>query len=130
MGIPSLSELPPGPCRVEISLFDEFGNLLLPAVQKTLTAGRSTHIDLNGDDVVTRDLARREIRPSVRLLPNTIGDRPGPCRATVELYDNQSGRTLVTFGLDKPGEASGFNPQPESRRTWDKWPSLLARSPD
>ena len=116
--LPSLDELPPGPCRVEISLFDESGNLLLPAVEKTLTAGRSIHLDLNGDDVVTRDLARREIRPSVRLLPNTTSDRagllpPGPCRATVELFDNQTGRTLATLGPEKPGEAVGFNPQPE-----------------
>ncbi len=116
--LPALNEFPPGPCRVEIALYDELGNLLLPAVEKTLTAGRSTHIDLNGDDVLTRDLMRREVRPSVRLLSNTTRDGagllpPGPCRATVELFDNQTGRTLVTLGPDKPGEAAGFNPQPE-----------------
>lgn len=117
--------LPPGPCKVEILFLDGAGTELLPAVQTTLKAGESTSFDLNGADI-TRGvtgvdstnavvLSRMEVHPVIRIIPNA-GDRgipPGPCVSTIELIDNQTGRTFLTSGPQKPGSIFEFNPQPD-----------------
>ncbi len=118
---------PPDPCRVEVTFVDAAGTELLPAVQTTLTPGQSTSVDLNGaallgsvtnTDSFTADSIsiplRTEVRPMIRIIPNaTTRLPPGPCVSTIELIDNQTGKTLLTSGPQNPGTNFEFNPQPD-----------------
>lgn len=120
-------ELPPGPCRVELTFVDSTGAELLPAVQTTLAPGESTSVDLNGADLFTGVtgidsvgvLSRVEVRPMIRILSNPATNAraglvpPGPCVSTIEFIDNQTGRTFLTSGPQKPGAIFEFNPQPD-----------------
>ncbi len=114
--------IPPGPCRVELEFLDSSGNVLLPAVQFTIKAGESAHYDLDGDNVIppgiTAGPSRMEVRPVVLVLPNptAVGIAalpPGPCVSSIEIFDNATGKTLVTSGPQNPGDIVGFNPQPD-----------------
>ncbi|HVY70321.1 MAG TPA: hypothetical protein VHH73_10365 [Verrucomicrobiae bacterium] len=118
VGLPGDRATPPDPCRVEVSFFDNAGNLLVPAVQKILASGVSAHFDLDGNNVVTRDLLHRGVRPVVHIIAAAtaaanVALPPGPCVTSVELIDKQSGRTLISASPEKPGEINGFNPQPD-----------------
>jgi hypothetical protein len=124
--LPSASLLAP-PCRVELVFLDSTGAPLLPAVQKTLEAGQSAHFDLDGDALFTNGagdvLLRAEVRPVVRVLPNPtdVGSAfvpPDPCVSSIELFDNATGKTRVSAGLQNPGVIRGFNPQPDPPRVF------------
>jgi hypothetical protein len=118
---------PPDPYRVEITFVDAAGAELLPAVQTTLAPGQSTSVDLNGatllgsvtsTDSFTTDSTsltlREEVRPVVRIIPTTTNRLPpDPCISTIELIDNQTGKTLLTSGPQNPGVIYEFNPQPD-----------------
>jgi len=119
--LPSATLLAP-PCRVELVFLDSTGAPLLPAVQKTLEAGQSAHFDLDGDALFTPGtgdvLLRAEVRPVVRVLsnPTAVGSvflPPDPCVSSIELFDNATGKTRVSAGLQNPGVIRGFNPQPD-----------------
>jgi hypothetical protein len=124
--LPFATLLPP-PCRVELTFLDSTGNPLLPPVQRTLEAGQSAHFDLNGDALFTPgtgDILRRaEVRPVVRVLSNptdvgTVFLAPEPCVSSIELFDNATGKTRVSAGLQNPGVIRGFNPQPDPPRVF------------
>ena len=86
------------PCRVELGFVDSDGNDVIPAVQRTLEAGHTTFILINGDDVAPRE-GRIEIRPVVRVL-DCQGDRGNHqinFAASLELVDHASARTLVVY---------------------------------
>ena len=112
---PGVGGVPPGPCRAEVGFADAAGRPLTAPVRLTLRGGGSTHLDLGGDQLLppgsptTVDLPatlRVQVRPVV-LLP------PGPCRSSIEIFDNATGKTLVSSGPQNPGTAVGFNPQPD-----------------
>src|SRR5580692_10111598 len=118
---------PPDPCRVEVTFVNATGTELLPDVQTPLTPGQSTSINRNGaallgsvtgTDSFTADSVslplRTEVRPIIRIVPDaTTRLPPGPCVSTVELIDNQTGKTLLTSGPQNPGTIYEFNPQPD-----------------
>jgi hypothetical protein len=88
----------PSPCPVELGFVDSDGNDVIPAVQRTLEAGHTTFIFINGDDVAPRD-GRINLRPVVRVL-DCQGDRGGHqinFAASLELVDHASARTLVVY---------------------------------
>jgi hypothetical protein len=80
-----------------------------------LQAGHSAFLDLNADlfsappstnaDVASGPL-RLQLRPFVRVLvaPPEPDKQipPGPCRATMEVFDNTSGRTSIFAGFEPP----------------------------
>jgi hypothetical protein len=105
---------------VELEFLDSLGNVLLPAVQFTLKAGQSAHYDLDGDKLIPLGTvpSRTEVRPVVLILPSptAVGIAtvlPRPCVSSIEIFDNASGKTLVTSGPQNPGDIAGFNPQPD-----------------
>ena len=86
-----------------------------------LQAGESAFLDLNADVFappstnadVAPGPARLQLRPFVRVLvappdPSRNGIPPDPCRATMEVFDNTSGRTSIF---------AGFNPPPDPDRS-------------
>ena len=114
-------QIPPDPCRVALSFRDAAGRPFTNSdgqvVRRTveLQAGQSAFIDLNADmyggpstnDAVTP--ARLQLRPFVRVLqePHDRQVPPDPCRATMEVFDNASGRTSIFaehagIDLDRP----------------------------
>jgi len=89
-------DVPPGPCKVDLSFMDGEGNLLLPAVQRTLEIGHAIFVDLNRD-LLDRPGNRLEIRVMVNVICST--DRGGIVAVpTLEVFDNITGKT--TFALN------------------------------
>ena len=103
-------DAPPGPCRVLLSFRDANGRPFTGSNGQAigqvveLQGGQSAFLDLNGDlfagGVSTNGgPARLQLRPFVRVLaaPPDPGKQypPGPCRATMEVFDNTSGRTSI-----------------------------------
>ena len=115
--LPPIRGFPPGPCRVELTIFDGAGNLLLPAVRTTLAPGVSTHLDLRGDDVTNSDHPRQEVRPVFRFLDDSAAGNdsafpPGPCVSSIEIIDNLTGKPVLTAGPQNAGLTHGSNPEP------------------
>jgi hypothetical protein len=125
LAIAADGQLPPDPCRVVLTFrdpngrpfTDEKGNVIRRAIE--LQAGQSAFLDLNGDMFAgpgttgdTKGPVRLQLRPFVRVLSepsdSTSQIPPDPCRATMEVFDNASGRTSLF--------SAGFTP-PDSNRT-------------
>ena len=117
LNAPGDPEIPPGPCRVLLSFrdangqpfTDSNGQVIRQVVE--LQGGQSAFLDLNGDlfagGVSTNGgPARLQLRPFVRVLATPPDpDKqfpPGPCRATMEVFDNASGRTSVFANFHPP----------------------------
>lgn len=117
--------VPPRPCVVELAFRDSSGELVLPAVQDTLQAGKSAHYDLNSDVLFPPSVAanlpavqRAEIRPVVLVLSSPtatgIAAYPSrPCVSTIEILDNTTGKTLLSSSPQNSLPAVQLNPQPE-----------------
>ena len=118
----SEKQFPPDPCRVVLSFRNAsgqpFNNTLSDsflARTVTLQPGESAFLDLDGDQYappstnadVAPGPARMQLRPFVRVVsaPNGHDYPPDPCRTTMEVFDNTSGRTSL-FALGTPN----FNP--------------------
>jgi len=104
--------VPPGPCRVLLSFRDANGQPFTDSKGQfisqlfELQAGQSAFLDLDGDifagGVSTNGgPARLQLRPVVRVLS---AYPPGPCRATMEVFDNTSGRTSIFANFEPPGD--------------------------
>jgi hypothetical protein len=117
---PETNGVPPGPCRVLLSFRNAdgqpFTNNNGQPIQRVveLPGGQSAFLDLNADlfsapstnaDVAPGP-ARLQLRPFVRVLvaPPEPDKQlpPGPCRATMEVFDNTSGRTSIFAGFQPP----------------------------
>jgi len=104
-------QLPPDPCRVVLSFRDAAGHPFRNSDgqvirrEVSLQSGQSDFLDLNGvmfgGPSTNADTSMRvQLRPFVRVLtappePDRGGLPPDPCRATMEVFDNASGRTSI-----------------------------------
>jgi len=110
-------DVPPGPCRVLLSFRDANGQPFTDGNGQVigqvveLQGGQSAFLDLNGDLVAggistNGGPARLQLRPFVRVLvaPPDPDKQipPGPCRATMEVFDNTSGRTSIFANFQPP----------------------------
>ena len=92
------SAIPP-PCRATLQFLDDQGNLLANQHVR-VEAGNAVFLDLAASFPSTNgvgdDLAppRAEIRAAIET-PD--GELPPPCKATLEIFDNASGRTSVFY---------------------------------
>jgi len=111
---PGDPEAPPGPCRVQLSFRDANGQPFTDSNGQVirqmfeLQGGQSAFLDLNGDvfagGVSTNGgPSRLQLRPVVGVLSAPLYP-PGPCRATMEVFDNASGRTSIFAGFEPPGD--------------------------
>jgi hypothetical protein len=116
-------QYPPDPCRVVLTFrdangrpfTDAKGNVIRRAVE--LQAGQSAFLDLNGDVFAgptgdTTGSVRLQLRPFVRVVSEPAASSgqipPDPCRATMEVFDNTSGRTsLFSAGFTPPDPNGG-----------------------
>jgi len=92
------SDIPP-PCRASLQFFDDQGNLLVDR-RVRVEAGNAAFLDLapsfpptNGVGDVLVPL-RAEIRAAI---DTPDGELPPPCKATLEIFDNASGRTSILY---------------------------------
>ncbi len=98
LGIPTATGLPPGPCRAHLKFFDGDGNLLASR-PVDLKPGEAAFLDfvpsfvppVNGTDLAP---LRAEIRGAVRPDDDLLAP---PCKATVEIFDNATGRTSILY---------------------------------
>jgi hypothetical protein len=108
------SEVSPGPCRVQLAFLDADGRVIvtrsgaLAQVTLTLVSGRAASLDLNADDLLI-DGMRTEIRGVAQVTSRLVA--PGPCRLTLEIVDNITGRT----DLIMPAALRTREPVAESR---------------
>jgi hypothetical protein len=94
------------PCRARLRLLDAAGNVLTH-MRAEVGAGHSTWLDYSpapaptniGDAVVP---LRAEIRASVSFDDNELAP---PCRVTLELFENATGRTTVLYAPPCRGAA-------------------------
>jgi hypothetical protein len=108
-----------GACSVVLSFRNAQGDVVTNSdgqpIRRTveLRAGATAFLDLNGDQFGsggdTNLPSRFQLRPFVRVLSNPPDpDRqspPDPCRATMEVFDNATGRTsLFAPALSNPPE--------------------------
>jgi len=90
---PGTTLLPPDPCRVTLVFFGQDGRILAHSTE-VLQPGAATFLDFALP--ATINSIRTEVRADVtveslstRLVP------PDPCRATLEVFDNDTGRTTA-----------------------------------
>jgi hypothetical protein len=95
---PGPPDVPPDPCRADLQFLDGDGNVVTSRLVR-LEAGHAAFLDLSptfvpvntvGDAVAP---SRAEIRANVNL--GVAGLPPGPCRATLEIFDNTTAQTTV-----------------------------------
>jgi len=90
---------PPGPCRVLIALLNGDGDVIQRG-DFVLKPGVSGFIDWSSE-WIPKDLNRMEIRAEVLVVQEIPAGRggnqipPGPCRATFEVFDTETGRTQL-----------------------------------
>jgi hypothetical protein len=92
----NLSAFPPTPCIASVSFNDaSTGQALAPAMPVNLSPGQSTSVDLNAKTLFLRFGQRIEVVPQVVLMPPITTGPPltVACQATVEVFDNRTGRT-------------------------------------
>ncbi len=114
---PGAATIPPGPCRAELQFFDGDGNVVASRLVR-LEAGHAAFLDFTPTfvPVNTGDVAaplRAEIRANVEL--GVAGLPPGPCRATLEIFDNATARTTIFVASGPracPASAPGVPPGP------------------
>ena len=97
------NQFPPGTvCWIIINYFAADGTLLTSPFRGVLDIGKTIFVDLNRNS-----LKAPANRVPFRVVVSVIGNPslvPDPCadvRATVEIYDNLSGRTMVLIGDPK-----------------------------
>src|SRR5215831_2842281 len=110
-------DAPPGPCRMLLSFRDANGQPFTDSNGQEigqvveLQGGQSAFLDLNGDifagGISTNGgPARLQLRPLVGVLVSPPDPEkqypPGPCRASMEVFDNASGRTSVFANFEPP----------------------------
>lgn len=113
-------QLPPGPCRVEVSFVDEAGKEVQPPTVHTLWPGQAGNEIFTPTRTVpnpelraaapTIDDFRHQLRAIVNPLDSTLP--PGPCRgllATVQVDNQQGGAPTLTLSPRDAasGQASG-----------------------
>jgi len=94
------NEFPAGTvCGIIINYFAADGTLLRSPFQGVLDIGKTIFVDLNRNSLKAPD-NRVPFRVVVSVLgnPNLVPDPCQDVRATVEIYDNLSGRTMVFIG--------------------------------
>ena len=107
INVADVSDVPPGPCRqVEMGFFDVHGNFLRRSSQ-CVSAGQAVSFDLNGASVES-STTRRAIRAAIRLDP------PGDSNAvnivaTVEVFDNETGKTSFLVPVAAPSAPGDFS---------------------
>lgn len=89
--------VPPGPCRGRLSIFDADGNELAGR-HVNVQAGHATFLDYAASFVPTNGASlRAEVLPAVSTDAGLLAP---PCRVSVEIFDNITGRTQI--GLYAP----------------------------
>jgi len=94
LGIPTATGIPPGPCRAHLKFFDGDGNVLASQPVE-LKPGQAAFLDFAAGFAPPVNGAgplRAEIRGAIVPID---GDYAPPCKATVEIFDNATGRSSI-----------------------------------
>ncbi len=98
VGDPNL--FPPGTvCGIIVNYFAADGSPLAPPFRSRVEPGKIVFVDLDRNSLPIRT-NRVPFRIAVRLIgdPNSLPDPCSQIRASVEVYDNFTGRTMVFIG--------------------------------
>ena len=102
------------PCRAQLQFFDAVGNSLAVSRIQQLKPGEATFLDYAASFVSTNlavdavGPSRAEIRPAVNTETGLLAP---PCRVTVEIFDNETGRTSVLYAPPCRGGRCWVPPQ-------------------
>jgi hypothetical protein len=95
------------PCRARLRFLDADGNLLTRLAAE-VPAGHSRFLDFSPASIPTNTVGdvvlplRAEIRPAVNFQDDEFAP---PCRVTLEIFNNATGRTTVLYAPPCRGEA-------------------------
>jgi hypothetical protein len=89
------NRLPPNPCLVELNFVDDAGNTIAQSTE-VLRPGQATLLDVNGDDLLGRNL-RSEVRAFIRVITDGRENQlpPNPCIPTLAVFENATGKTTL-----------------------------------
>jgi sugar lactone lactonase YvrE len=85
---------PDNPCDAVLSFADPNGNPVGPTKSVQLAPGNMTTLDFNANTLTGQSGQRIEIQPMVSLI-SLPGGVASACQASVEVYDQHSGRTAT-----------------------------------
>ncbi len=85
---------PDNPCDAVLSFTDPNGNPVGPTKTVQLAPGNMTTLDFNANTLTGQSGQRIEIQPMVALI-SLPGGVASACQASVEVYDQHSGRTAT-----------------------------------
>ncbi len=105
VGVPDpTTGIPPGPCRARLQFVDADGNELASrGVAPEM--GHAKFLDFTPRFVPVDTAAGAPLRAEIRAVVLTDnGVPPGPCRVTLEIFDNVTGRSEVVL---PPGPCRG-----------------------
>jgi len=107
VGVPDpTTGIPPGPCRARLQFVDADGGVLA-ARGVAPEAGHSTFLDFTPSFIpIDTNGAVAPLRAEIRaVVLSDSAAPPGPCRLTLEIFDNVTGRTQIA--LYPPGPCRG-----------------------
>jgi hypothetical protein len=101
LGIPAPDGFPPDPCRAHLKFFDGEGNLLASR-RVDLKPGQAAFLDFAASfNPPVNDTDAGPLRAEIRAALVPIdGAYPPPCKATVEIFDNATGRSSILYPPD------------------------------
>ncbi|HAM50872.1 MAG TPA: hypothetical protein DCP92_09360 [Nitrospiraceae bacterium] len=86
--------VPPQPCNVVFSFYDQAGKLITQSDTMTVAPGAAAFYDLSGDAIPTSLMSggKAQVRGVVTFLPGTL-EPPDPC--LLEVFDKGTGKTSL-----------------------------------
>jgi hypothetical protein len=92
------SRLPPGPCVVHIVFRNSAGSVIASS-SETLAPGQGASLDVSDALLVPGRTAGRQVWASIAVESPAVEPSkklpPGPCIATLEVLDNETGRAVL-----------------------------------
>lgn len=108
VNVVEIGDVPPGPCRqVEMVFLNSRGTILGRSVD-CVGAGQPVFFDLNGASL-EGSTNRTEVRVAIRLTPAEPDRDQSHVVATVEVVDNQTGKTALLVPAVHNGSSNDFS---------------------
>jgi hypothetical protein len=94
----NVSNLGTEPMMVQFLIYDQRGQMLLPAVQKVIEPGHTEWVDLPSDGLLL-PAVRQQIRSAIKVegLKGPISDKS--IGGSLEVFDTRTGRAIIAINL-------------------------------
>jgi hypothetical protein len=111
----NVSNLGQEPVTAQFFVFDERGVNHLPLTEVTVEPGHTASMDLPFR-IIPTDQRRFQIRGMIKVAPRSGQITDGTVSASLEIFDNLTGRTSIGLGLTTPPDPDTEPPDPDLSR--------------